>query len=160
MIKCTTFAAYETIALGKQFSRVLAKRDVVVLEGDLGGGKTTFVKGIAQGLNFKKNIISPSFTLMRLYQKKNLKLCHVDLYRLAPKEIFNVGIDDFLYAPNTITVIEWGEKIEKILPRYIKIVFSFVSENSRRIIFSLKNYPHETISLLKHTLTQQHNLCM
>lgn len=147
MIKCTTSSAYETVVLGKKFAKILAEKDVVILEGDLGGGKTTFIKGIAQGLGFKKNIISPSFTLMRLYQKRDLNLCHADLYRLDSKEIFNIGIDDFLYAPHTITVIEWGEKIEKILPRYIKIVFSFVNENSRRIVFSLKNYPRDKLKL-------------
>ncbi|MCK9614735.1 MAG: tRNA (adenosine(37)-N6)-threonylcarbamoyltransferase complex ATPase subunit type 1 TsaE [Candidatus Omnitrophica bacterium] len=130
----------ETISLGKKFSATLTKKDVVVLEGALGGGKTTFIKGVVKGLDIKAKVLSPSFTLVRQYGTGRLSFYHIDLYRLKENEIFNIGIEDFLYAKDTITVIEWGEKIEDFIPAYIKIEFSLLDQNVRKIDFSLKGY--------------------
>jgi tRNA threonylcarbamoyladenosine biosynthesis protein TsaE len=138
MIRTKTFSWHETVNLGKRFAKILKERDVVVLEGVLGGGKTTFVKGILKGLNFKENAISPSFTLVRQYNKRNLHIYHVDLYRLGGDDVFSIGIEDYLYAPGSITLIEWGEKIEGYLPSYIKVRFDFSRENIRKVSFSLK----------------------
>jgi len=137
----------ETIALGVKFAGALAKKDVVVLEGALGGGKTTFIKGVVKGLGIKAKVLSPSFTLMRQYGTQRLCLYHADLYRLKENEIFNIGIEDFLYAKNAITMIEWGEKIEDCIPSYIKIVFSLLDNNARKIDFSLKGYKNRKIKL-------------
>jgi len=142
-----TKSAKETIALGAKFAGALAKKDVVVLEGALGGGKTTFIKGVVKGLGIKAKVLSPSFTLMRQYGTERLRLYHADLYRLKENEIFNIGIEDFLYAKNAITMIEWGEKIEDCIPSYIKIVFSLLDNNARKIDFSLKGYKNRKIKL-------------
>jgi len=142
-----TRSSKETISLGEKFSATLTKKDVVVLEGALGGGKTTFIKGVVKGLGIKAKVLSPSFTLVRQYGTGRLSFYHIDLYRLKENEIFNIGIEDFLYAKDTITMIEWGEKIEDCIPSYIKIVFSLLDNNVRKIDFSLKGYKNRKIQL-------------
>ncbi len=124
MIIKYTSSAKETISLGEIFSGNLSKKDVVVLEGALGGGKTTFVKGILRGLGIKAKVLSPTFTLIRQYGNRSTNVYHVDLYRVNEKEIFDFGIEDFLYTKKGITLIEWGEKIQSCLPVYKKIKFS------------------------------------
>lgn len=147
MIKKYSLSAIETVALGENFSDNLKARDVVVLEGALGGGKTTFIKGILQGLKVKCRVLSPTFTLVRHYTNNNLHIYHIDLYRLNENEIFDFGIEDFLYARNGITLIEWGEKIEHCLSTYLKVVFSILGEERREIKFSSKGYKENKLSL-------------
>jgi len=135
-----TKSAQETAALGKKLFRSLEGYDVVVLEGALGGGKTTFIKGLMAAAGFKGRVLSPTFTLLRQYKTKKFLFCHVDLYRLDSEHLEGWGLEDFLYASNVITLIEWGEKIEKNLDRYIKIVFEHTGQDRRRIKFSTKGY--------------------
>ncbi|MCP4652795.1 MAG: tRNA (adenosine(37)-N6)-threonylcarbamoyltransferase complex ATPase subunit type 1 TsaE [Candidatus Omnitrophica bacterium] len=134
-----TQSADDTFSLGAKFSSLIKEGDVIIFEGALGGGKTTFIKGILHGLGYKKKVLSPSFTLSRHYKMKGLCVYHVDLYRLDQESIFNWGISDYLYSKGGITLIEWGEKIEKSLPSYIKIHFSYLGADKRKIIFSLKD---------------------
>jgi tRNA threonylcarbamoyladenosine biosynthesis protein TsaE len=134
-------SAAQTINFGRLFSRILKGGHVVVLEGDLGGGKTTFTKGVLAGLGHKGRVLSPSFTLLRQYNFKNLSVYHLDLYRLESSDIFYLGVDDFLYSGKIITLIEWGDKIKEELDKYIKIKFVFSGSNRREIEFSLKGYP-------------------
>jgi len=143
-MKIKTGSYIETIRLGEKFSKVLKGGDVVILEGSLGGGKTTFVKGILKGLGFKKKVISPSFTLMHSYVNKNLEVYHIDLYRLKIKEIKDLYIEDF-YSKKSIFLIEWGDKIKNIFSKYIKVSFIFLDENLRLINFYLKGYDREKI---------------
>jgi tRNA threonylcarbamoyladenosine biosynthesis protein TsaE len=138
MKEIITNSAKETFRAGKLFSKILKEKDVLLLEGALGGGKTTFIKGIINGFGIKAKVLSPSFTLLRRYQKGNLLIYHIDLYRIANSELFGFGIDDYLYRQGAIVLIEWGEKIENCLSAYIKANFSFVGETSRRIVFSFK----------------------
>jgi len=126
----------ETIKLGEKVAKFLKPGDVLCLSGDLGSGKTTFVKGIAKGMNISKDKVhSPTFVLMNLYEGK-IPLCHFDLYRVDPKnEINTVGYDEFLYGQG-ISVIEWAEKFGNFLPEeYLKVEFKHSSENVRRITF-------------------------
>jgi len=147
MNKFYTYSAEETVNLGRKFSHNLKAKDVVVLEGALGGGKTTFIKGVLRGLGVKAKVLSPTFTLIREYPNKKLHVYHMDLYRIKEKSIFELGVEDFLYAKSTIALIEWGEKIESCLSSYIKVEFSMLSENKRRIKFSSKGYPGRKIYL-------------
>ena len=133
-------SALETIDLGKKFSRTLSCGDVVVLEGDLGGGKTTFVKGILKGLGYKRRVLSPSFTLVREYKVRVFNVYHLDLYRLKHIDVFDIGIEDLLSDPKSVALIEWGEKIKDDLDKYIKVEFSFLGQKSRKLIFSSRGY--------------------
>jgi len=149
----------ETLALGQKIGIAMKKemknnpRDcsfVIALEGDLGGGKTTFTKGIAKGLGIKEDITSPSFTLMKVYnltsdyilktsekdrEKPKSKLYHFNFYRIDnPKDMVGYELDEALKDPNGIVVVEWAEKIEANLPKERLVVrFRYVDENSREI---------------------------
>ncbi|MFH1519649.1 MAG: tRNA (adenosine(37)-N6)-threonylcarbamoyltransferase complex ATPase subunit type 1 TsaE [Candidatus Omnitrophota bacterium] len=149
MLKLKSNSASETVKFGKIFSQVLEGKDVVVLAGALGGGKTTFARGLLAGLGYKGRVLSPSFTLLRQYELKNIAVYHLDLYRLKFSDIFDLGIDDFLYSDKIITLIEWGSKIEDELDKYIRLEFRFSGQNVRDIRFSIKGYPQQKLDSIK-----------
>jgi tRNA threonylcarbamoyladenosine biosynthesis protein TsaE len=137
MISIKTTSYHQTIELGREFSRFLRGKDIVILSGALGGGKTTFVKGILQGLGYRGRVLSPSFVLLRQYKTKTMSVYHLDLYRLeSQSDIFSLGVDEYMGAGASITLIEWGEKIEPMLKDYIKVSFSYCGESIRQIKFS------------------------
>lgn len=120
-----------TRQIGKAFAKFLDPGDVILLSGELGGGKTTFISGAARGLNISQNISSPSFTLINVYDfvsnNKKLKMAHCDLYRISNvADIIDIGLEDFIYNENTITFIEWAEKIkDNILKNFLEIYFEY-----------------------------------
>ncbi len=140
MIKEISNSSENTISIGKKFSKQLAKGDVVILEGELGAGKTVFVKGILEGFGLKRNqVISPSFTIIREYTKKSLRIYHIDLYRIDKKEeLFNLGYEDYFYSPEGISLIEWGSRVDNILPRFIKVKINFKGIEKREIVITKK----------------------
>ncbi len=112
----------ETINLGKKIATTFQGGDVILLEGDLGAGKTTLTKGIAEYFGVKKNITSPTFSLMNVYEVKSLKvskvksLVHIDTYRLENEEkLIEIGAEDYIGAPDTVCIIEWPEKLRRLL---------------------------------------------
>lgn len=149
IFKLKSNSVVDTIVYGKTFSSILKERDVIILEGALGGGKTTFVKGVLEGFGYKKRVLSPSFTLLRQYELKNLAVYHLDLYRLEFSDIFDLGVDDFLYSSKIITLIEWGNRMKSELDKYIKVEFIFSGENIRQLKFSVKGYSQERLNLIK-----------
>jgi tRNA threonylcarbamoyladenosine biosynthesis protein TsaE len=101
----------ETEALGEHFGRAAQRGLVLALSGDLGAGKTQFVKGLARGLGITARVHSPTFTLVNEYGGGRLKLFHLDLYRLeTPAQIRSAGIEEFL-PPDGVAVIEWAERL-------------------------------------------------
>jgi len=146
MVRITN-SGKDTFNLGKTFSKILTETDVVILHGQLGAGKTTFVKGILEGLGVdSKKVVSPSFIIIREYKAKKINIYHIDLYRINKgKELVNLGYEDYFYSPRGISLVEWGEKIEHILDRFIKVEFSFLNLNQRRVKFSCKGYPQEKL---------------
>lgn len=123
----------ETEKLGIKLSKKIDKETIILLIGDLGSGKTTFIKGLAKGLKVKENVSSPSFVIMNIYNGKT-KLFHLDLYRInSLKEI--EFIYDFLREG--IVVVEWGEKIRDVIgKRRIEVNFKIISDNKREIIIN------------------------
>ena len=100
----------ETESLGEKFGRAAQSGFVIALSGDLGAGKTQFVKGLARGLEILTCVHSPTFTLVNEYGGGRLKLFHLDLYRLETREqILSAGVGEFL-QPDGVAVIEWAEK--------------------------------------------------
>jgi len=133
----TTSSALATEKLGEKIALKLPKR-VIALSGELGSGKTTFVKGLARGLGAKGRIISPSFVLIRqysVYHHRYTKLYHIDLYRLEKKEEFQgLGLEEIINNPYNIVVIEWAEKIKEILPKKtLWVKFQYQDKNKRKI---------------------------
>jgi len=116
----------------------LKRGDIVCLFGQLGSGKTVLTKGIASGLGINKNmIISPSFVLIRQYNKGKSPLYHLDLYRLKhPLDILLLGYEEYLYADG-ITVIEWADRLKYLLPKeYLKIGLFIKSDKQRSLEFN------------------------
>lgn len=108
-------SAEETEKLGEKLGNQLRKGQVVSLRGSLGAGKTVLAKGIAKALGIKEAIVSPTFTIVQEYDGRE-KLYHLDLYRLSGDDEFeSMGGEEFLYSDG-ITLIEWSEKIEDMLP--------------------------------------------
>lgn len=127
----------QTEKIGQKLALKLKGGDVLCLYGELGAGKTTLVKGLAKGLEIKKDINSPTFSLMNLYKaKKSIKLVHIDTYRLTNKqELVDIGAEDYLSAPDTICVVEWPEKIRKLLKNknIVKVTIKHKGRNERII---------------------------
>lgn len=126
--------------LAKELSRKAPKDGALVigLEGELGAGKTTFIKAFAKGLGIKEKVLSPTFVLMKIYKIKSSNyqfLIHIDAYRLKDhRDLLPLGIKDILNDPKNIVLIEWSDRVEKVLPKkYVKIHFDHVDGNTRKI---------------------------
>lgn len=132
-----TLSANETKELGKSFAEKLTKGNIVLLTGELGSGKTTFVQGLSYALNIKSRVNSPTFVLVRKYRGKRnagkINLYHIDLYRLeSVNEIQNLGIDEIFEDTNGIFFIEWGERLGNLKANF-EINFDNVGLDKRRI---------------------------
>lgn len=130
----------ETQEFAQDFAKKLQGGDIVALYGNLGGGKTTFVQGLAKGLGIKCKIISPTFIVIRQYRIRNNELgikdfYHIDLYRVeTEKDTEGLGILDLFNDKNAIVVIEWAEKIQNLLPeKRWEIHFEYLEEEKRKI---------------------------
>ncbi len=125
----------ETIAVGYKIGKGLKKRDVVALIGNLGAGKTVLTKGIAKGLGVKdvRYVNSPSFVIIKECVGR-IPLYHFDLYRLDKSNILDAESYEEYFYGDGVTVIEWANKIRKILPKkYLEVKLSVVGENERKI---------------------------
>ena len=131
-----TRSAEETIAIGRALAAELSPPLIVLLRGDLGAGKTTLVKGIAEGFEAARaeDVSSPTFTLIHEYRGPRATLYHIDLYRIdTERDLETLGLDDLL-APNCILLIEWGEKFPRLeRDRNVKITLEQAGETERRI---------------------------
>ncbi|MFZ3073224.1 MAG: tRNA (adenosine(37)-N6)-threonylcarbamoyltransferase complex ATPase subunit type 1 TsaE [Thermodesulfobacteriota bacterium] len=128
----TTNSAEETEEFGKRFSERLNKGSVVSITGELGCGKTVFTKGIAKGLGIIGYVKSPSFVIAHEYEGGRLTLYHIDLYRID-KGVSDLGLEEYIYG-NGVTVIEWAEKAQGLLPDdAILVRFFYEGETKRRI---------------------------
>lgn len=132
----TTHSEEETIALGRTLATSLTPPKLVVLRGELGAGKTTLIKGIAEGFRSasEEDVTSPTFTLVHEYRGPEVVVYHIDLYRVdTARELETLGIDD-LISENSVLLIEWGEKFARFLrERDVEIALERLGENDRRI---------------------------
>ena len=137
----------ETKKIGRDLAKKIKKDGpknkacVLALEGDLGGGKTTFLQGFAKGLGTEEKILSPTFVIMKRFKIPDpgfKDFYHLDCYR--PKdagEILDLGFSEILLCPGNIVAVEWSEKIKKILPENaIRIEFRFIDDKKRKITIS------------------------
>lgn len=129
----------ETIEFAKRFASGLKSGTVFCLEGQLGSGKTTFIKGLAEGLglNHPEQVKSPTFVLMHIYKAK-VPLYHFDCYRLdSLEELENIGFVDFVSDPDAISCVEWAEKAGALIPEGARrIHFDILGASRRRIVIS------------------------
>lgn len=131
-MEIVTHSSEETIAVAKEFAGALKGGDVVLLHGELGAGKTTFTKGVALALGIKEPITSPTFTIIKEYEGKDLFLYHMDLYRLSD-DLSEIGLEEYLGNPNGICVIEWCST-KDFHARVFEVELSYLGENRKIII--------------------------
>lgn len=144
---------FQTRKIGEVLAKEILKTSptpnaiIVALVGELGGGKTTFLQGFARGLDIKEKILSPTFIIMRKFKipcpRKNPKIknfYHIDCYRIQKlKEILDLGFKKIISNSQNIVVIEWADKIKKLLPQKTLILdFKFVNIKTRKIVVRLK----------------------
>ncbi|MFH1367474.1 MAG: tRNA (adenosine(37)-N6)-threonylcarbamoyltransferase complex ATPase subunit type 1 TsaE [Patescibacteria group bacterium] len=141
----------QTRQIGFKLAKYLKSGDILALIGDLGGGKTTFLQGLGQGLGVKQKVLSPSFLQLKVYPtgKKGVKyLYHFDFYRLTNFSAMEYkGLTEYLNTKNCLVVIEWANRIKKFLPKNTKyIYFTFLDKNKRRLLF--KHFKKEDLKFL------------
>ena len=131
-----THSAEETVALGRSLAGILAPPKIVLLSGELGAGKTTLVKGLAEAFQAAsaEDVTSPTFTLIHEYRGPLTSLFHIDLYRIdTQRELETLGLDD-LIADDSVLLIEWGEKFPQLKQEQdAQITLERVGEDGRRI---------------------------
>jgi tRNA threonylcarbamoyladenosine biosynthesis protein TsaE len=140
--KTITYSAQETEGLGQKIAKRLKGGEILALNGNLGGGKTTFLKGLAKELGVKQIITSPTFVLMKVYSVKQgyiRQFVHVDCYRIPGTELSKIGLNDYLGDPYTIVAIEWADKLKIKGKKIININFQHGKSEDERIISWSKN---------------------
>jgi tRNA threonylcarbamoyladenosine biosynthesis protein TsaE len=125
----------ETKVYGEKIGRLLRGGETIELIGDVGAGKTTFVKGLAHGLGVDEDVQSPSFTISRVYDgRDNVRLAHYDFYRLNDAGIMKDELAESIGDPLTVTVIEWAAIVDGVLPSArIAVTFSSPSDTTRTL---------------------------
>ncbi len=129
-----TNSAAETRTLGERLAQQLKSGDVILLEGELGAGKSELARGIARGLGVTETVTSPSFTILNVYESGRCPLYHFDWYRLeSEEELYELGMDEYL-GGDGIAVIEWAERCPEAVPENVlRIRLEVTGGESRRI---------------------------
>lgn len=129
----------ETEAIGRSLAAELAPDGVLLLDGDLGTGKTVLTRGLASGLGIAaEQIQSPTFTIIREHEGRSGKLVHVDLYRLMPDQIPGIGLEEIL-AGDGVKVVEWAERLEIPLDRALRLELSRAAGARTRVIMEVQS---------------------
>ena len=129
-------SAKETMQLGQKVAKAASNGSTFCFSGDLGAGKTTFVRGMAQALNIKSVVQSPTFNIMKIYFDGIRPLIHIDAYRLADVNT-DIGLDEYIGYETGLTVIEWPDFIKDLIPdNAISVNITNQGDNQRRIVIS------------------------
>lgn len=143
MEKIITVSEQQTLNLGKKIGLSCRGGESFFVNGDLGAGKTKLIQGLAKGLKVIETVNSPTFNILKIYHTRDNPygvkyFCHVDAYRLhSANELVVLGIDEFLQSSETVTAIEWGEKVKELEPPLAKVItIKSRGENSRDITIS------------------------
>src|SRR5690242_19053467 len=133
-VTLTTRNESETHDLAARLAALVSPGDVLLLRGDLGAGKTTFTRGLAQGLGIHLPVTSPTFTLIQEYRGGRVPLYHFDLYRLyGPQEVFDLGFFDYL-EQGGVVVVEWPERLgDDLVEEWLAVDMAIQDDDSRRI---------------------------
>ncbi|MDO4413978.1 MAG: tRNA (adenosine(37)-N6)-threonylcarbamoyltransferase complex ATPase subunit type 1 TsaE [Erysipelotrichaceae bacterium] len=141
--KAYTDSIEETHALGKKIGENVSENMVILLSGDLGAGKTTLTQGIAKGLGIRRNVTSPTFTILKVYRGR-MPLYHIDAYRLEGVTQ-DLGFDELL-EDEGLTVIEWSQFIPGIIPdEYLSVAIHLMDEDRRELVFEAHGADYEAL---------------
>lgn len=126
----------ETRKIGAMLAKELKSGEIICLSGDLGAGKTTFAQGLLKGLKVKGPYTSPTFVIMKKYETN---IYHFDAYRVGVKDILNLGWEEIIEDKNNVIIIEWAERIRRIIPKdALWIQIESIGEDKRKLIFKQK----------------------
>lgn len=132
-----TYNEEETIQAGKEFAARLKPGDIVACYGDLGSGKTRFIKGICEALGVREHIASPTFTIMNIYRASAMPVYHFDLYRISSfHELTELGFEEYI-AGDALCLIEWAEKAEGVIPGNRYEIYFQLGENENERLLSI-----------------------
>ena len=138
-VKVITNSKEETMSIANKLASFLPSGSVITFTGDLGAGKTTFVRGLAQGLHINEVVQSPTFNIMKIYFKGDRPLIHIDAYRLADINT-DIGLDEYIGYETGITVIEWPMFIKDLIPAdAIDVEITNLGEDKRQLLFRFKD---------------------
>lgn len=141
--KAYTDSIEETHALGKKIGENVSENMVILLSGDLGAGKTTLTQGIAKGLGIRRNVTSPTFTILKVYRGR-MPLYHIDAYRLEGVTQ-DLGFEELL-EDEGLTVIEWSQFIPGIIPdEYLSVAIHLMDEDRRELVFEAHGADYEAL---------------
>ena len=150
MLKIEVNSPQETMAYGKKIAPFLQAPDVLLLDGDLGAGKTTFTKGLAKGLGINRPILSPTYVIIREYREGRVPLYHMDAYRLDDGSGDELGLEEY-FNGDGINVVEWSKFIADEVPKHhLRIVFKREDnkgDNYRRLYFEPQGKHFEQVVL-------------
>lgn len=133
MEKFITTSKTQTQKLGEELAKELRGGEIICLSGELGAGKTTFTQGLLRGLKAKGPYTSPTFVVMKKYER----VYHIDAYRIKDTDLLELGWEEMLADKKNIIIIEWAERVRKIIPDgAIWINFKWLNENKRELRFS------------------------
>lgn len=147
-------SASQTKQIGELLGLLVSNPEVIELRSDLGGGKTTFVQGLVRGLGSADRVVSPTFTLNKVYKTPHLEAHHFDFYRLADPGVVRDQLQESLQDPDVITIVEWSDIVKDVLPlERITVEFKPVAANpdERTIVFE---YPQSKMWLIEKLRTQ------
>jgi len=142
----------ETKKLGYQLAQKLEPNSVLLLSGNLGAGKTTFIQGIGEALGIEDSIVSPTFTLINEYTEGKLPLYHIDLYRIEPDRVADLHLELYWQGeefPAGVTAIEWSERLPTLPPNFVRIHFAYTDrEDTRQLTWAA--WGEDATLLLRH----------
>lgn len=142
-----TSSALATERLGEKIGRLLSGGEVIELASDLGGGKTTFVRGLARGFGSPDKVASPTYTISKVYKQGNRELHHFDFYRLQEAGLISHELTEVIGDPACTVVFEWGEVVQNVLPAdRLTVTITKTGEEERSFLFQ---YPDALAYLLK-----------
>ncbi len=141
-MKITSYSPKQLDEIGQKIGRLLDRSSVILLDGELGAGKTTLTKGIAKGLNVEETVNSPTFTIAKMYQGR-LILNHLDVYRLEGLDE-DIGIEDYI-GEDEVLVVEWSKFLSKDIFKEFLHIFIDYKDDHRELTFKAKGKYYEDI---------------
>jgi tRNA threonylcarbamoyladenosine biosynthesis protein TsaE len=148
-LEFVSHSAEQTRRLGAHLGALLQGGDTICLQGELGSGKTCLAQGVGRGWGVSQTLISPSFVLVREYGRPgdNLRLCHIDLYRISGVvDALSLGIDELLGAPYAVCIIEWPERAKELMPaEHLWVTLTSFEETRRAISLTARGERHAEI---------------
>jgi tRNA threonylcarbamoyladenosine biosynthesis protein TsaE len=144
----------DTERLGEALGNLLKGREIIELRSDLGGGKTTFVRGLARGAGSRDRVASPTFTLNKIYRAPHLEIHHFDFYRLSEPGVVSDQLEESLQNSRVITVVEWSKIVEDVLPKdRLTIEFKPVADDPDERLVTVA-YPEKYANIIREVETE------